>query len=339
MSRAQRSATLGDVAERAGVSAITASRILNGSRGAAPVAPATRRRVERAATALGYRLNAVARAMRHRRSGMVGAVVANSAAGLSHVNLPGYEYLLGLNQGLDERGYVLSLVRLAEAEDGVDARNRALDEHLLDAVVVVGFLPAGSAARIRRSIRAPIWLDTDVDEPRGCLRRDEVAAGRDAARLLLASGRRRVLWPQRPPAARAHYSFAQREAGARAACADAGAAFTAIALTDDFACDPAVLRRAVGASDAGLLAADPQMTRALQWWLGLLGIRPGHDVGLATCDADSHLARLCPGLSRVEVDRFALGRRAAAMAADCAESGKAPASALVASAVVAGDTA
>jgi DNA-binding LacI/PurR family transcriptional regulator len=50
---------MADVAERAGVSVMTVSRVLNGFPG---VAEATRRRVEDAVSALGYRANTAARA-------------------------------------------------------------------------------------------------------------------------------------------------------------------------------------------------------------------------------------------------------------------------------------
>ena len=65
--------TLRDVAERAGVSAMTASRVL---RDDPRVLPATRDRVRAAAAALGYRPNEVARSLRlGRGTGLVGLVV------------------------------------------------------------------------------------------------------------------------------------------------------------------------------------------------------------------------------------------------------------------------
>lgn len=66
--------TLSDVAAKAGVSAKTVSRVLNGS---AHVAPITRDRVLRAVEALGYRPNAVARALVTGRSGVFGVVIAD----------------------------------------------------------------------------------------------------------------------------------------------------------------------------------------------------------------------------------------------------------------------
>jgi LacI family transcriptional regulator len=66
------SATLNDVARLAGVSKSTVSNVI---RGVEPVAEDTRTRVEEAIEALGYRPNAVARALRERTTQILGMVV------------------------------------------------------------------------------------------------------------------------------------------------------------------------------------------------------------------------------------------------------------------------
>ena len=64
--------TIKDVAERAGVSTATASRVLSGGR---KVSPELTERVRESARELGYRHNAVARALRHGRTSSVGMIV------------------------------------------------------------------------------------------------------------------------------------------------------------------------------------------------------------------------------------------------------------------------
>ena len=64
--------TISDVARRAGVSKSTVSNVI---RGAVPVAPETRQRVERAIAAVGYHPNAIARALKARTSAALGLVV------------------------------------------------------------------------------------------------------------------------------------------------------------------------------------------------------------------------------------------------------------------------
>lgn len=329
--------TLRDVAAKAGVAAITASRILNGSRSAAPVASATRRKVEAAAAALGYRADAMARAMRHRRSGQIGVVVANVPGHLLS-NLPAYEYILGLNVALDPLGYLVSLVRLTDVAGDRPERVRALEERLLDALVVVGHMPPRVLALLCGRGQRTIWLDTDVDEPAGCLRRDERAAGRDAAGLLIARGRRRILWPVRPEGVRNdHYSSLEREAGAREACAAAGVAFTTRVVGDGP--DDPELPRLLADPALGLLLDGPTATRRMLALLCRHGLVPGRDLGVSATDADEHLDLAWPQLSRVRVRRVDIGRRAAAMVQEMLEQDRVPDSVSIRSEVVAGETA
>ena len=67
--------TLNDVARRAGVSKSTVSNVV---RGATPVAPVTRRRVEAAISELGYRPNEVARALKQRATRTLGLVITDT---------------------------------------------------------------------------------------------------------------------------------------------------------------------------------------------------------------------------------------------------------------------
>ncbi len=64
--------TIRDVAARAGVSVATASNVVNGKR---PVGLASRRKVEDAIAALGYRLDRAASALRGSSTRLVGMVV------------------------------------------------------------------------------------------------------------------------------------------------------------------------------------------------------------------------------------------------------------------------
>ena len=65
-------ATVRDVARKAGVSAMTVSRVINGGVG---VRPETRRRVERAVTELDFVPNGVARGLMSSKSGTLGVIV------------------------------------------------------------------------------------------------------------------------------------------------------------------------------------------------------------------------------------------------------------------------
>lgn len=67
--------TLRDIAQRAGVSVTTASRILNGRETGLPIRDETRRRVVSVADELGYRPNFFARALRGSQSSLLGVIV------------------------------------------------------------------------------------------------------------------------------------------------------------------------------------------------------------------------------------------------------------------------
>lgn len=89
-----------DVARLAGVSQATVSRVLQGS---AKVSPATRERVLAAMKQSGYHPNAAARAMRTRRAGTVGVVVAD-------ITNPFYPQLLeAVGDELDRAGHRMTL--------------------------------------------------------------------------------------------------------------------------------------------------------------------------------------------------------------------------------------
>jgi LacI family transcriptional regulator len=66
--------TIGDVADRAGVSIATVSRVVNGRYG---VAPTTLRRVRAVIDNLGYESSLVARSLRSQRTGVIGILVAD----------------------------------------------------------------------------------------------------------------------------------------------------------------------------------------------------------------------------------------------------------------------
>jgi LacI family transcriptional regulator len=93
-------ATIVDVAEVAGVSWKTVSRVVNGE---ANVRPTTAARIRDAITQLGYQPNAAARSLAGTRSFLIGAITAN----------PSPHYMIALHRGAAEacraRGYHLAL--------------------------------------------------------------------------------------------------------------------------------------------------------------------------------------------------------------------------------------
>ncbi len=91
--RRSNATTLQDVAREAGVSTITASVVLNGSRTATRVSEATRQRIEEVGRRLNYRANGVARALNRRRMDNIGVVGEIPSDG---VNLYFFDVLTGI---------------------------------------------------------------------------------------------------------------------------------------------------------------------------------------------------------------------------------------------------
>ncbi|MFK4069796.1 LacI family DNA-binding transcriptional regulator [Streptomyces sp. NPDC029674] len=186
--------TLRDVAERAGVSAMTASRVL---RDDPQVLPATRERVRAAAADLGYRPNEVARSLRlGRGTGLVGLVITNLANPFysrlalgvdSVVAEHGLKTVIG-NTGQDpdiERALVADL--LARRVDGIIAVPACADQRHLAAAAADG-VPVVLASRPPEGFAAD------------CVLVDDFGGARDATARLLARGHRRIGFLGSPPA-------------------------------------------------------------------------------------------------------------------------------------------
>jgi LacI family transcriptional regulator len=107
--------TLSDVAELAGVSAQTVSRVINGKGG---VADETKTRVIDAIAALGYRPNALARGLATRQSKTIGLIVTDFAQGFFPDTTRGIEHEAALN------GYAVYIASISD--DGQRIRT-ALD--------------------------------------------------------------------------------------------------------------------------------------------------------------------------------------------------------------------
>ncbi|WP_017616294.1 LacI family DNA-binding transcriptional regulator [Nocardiopsis salina] len=124
--------TLGQVAEAAGVSLATASRVLNGSTSTRQVGEELRERVTSSARALGYLPNASAQSLARNSSSLVGLVVHDIAD-------PYFSSVAaGVTQMVEEHGLVLVLGTTDRAPGKESTILAALRSHRAKAVVLVG---------------------------------------------------------------------------------------------------------------------------------------------------------------------------------------------------------
>jgi LacI family transcriptional regulator len=139
-------ATLGDVAQRAGVSAASVSRVLNHP---AKVSDEVRERVVRAMGELGYVRDGAARALASRQSLTIGHVVPTLGIGIFAAGVA------ALQRRLDEFDYQL-LVAASDYDEAKEVRQvRALIERGVDGMALVGQRHAPEIYQLLRTRKLP----------------------------------------------------------------------------------------------------------------------------------------------------------------------------------------
>jgi DNA-binding LacI/PurR family transcriptional regulator len=131
--------TLRHVADEAGVSVTTVSRILNGRETGVPIREATRQRILTAASALGYRPNLMARALRGSRSSLLGVIVRDIADPF-HIQV-----MRGLNIVARDRDYRLFLGHVDYRPDEAAIYGSMFEQSHADGIVIVGDIQGGDA--------------------------------------------------------------------------------------------------------------------------------------------------------------------------------------------------
>lgn len=205
--------TMRDVAAKAGVSAMTVSRVLHDDD---RISPPTRQRVLDAVESLGYRRDETARNLRlGRTAGLVGLVVTN-------LGNPFYSQVaLGAGDAADEHGMN---VLLANTGEDAERERRVIDDLLSRRVDGIIVAPAGedhehlSPARLHGVpvvfvARPAKGIEAD------CVLVDDFGGTREATRLLVRHGHERIGFLGLPPSA---WTGAARYRGFRAALSEAG---------------------------------------------------------------------------------------------------------------------
>lgn len=205
--------TIDDVANAAGVSTATVSRVLNRPDS---VRDALRRRVEAAIASLGYVPHAGARAMMLRRSGTVGAIfpTVDNAIFAKAID--------ALQRRLAEAGLQL-LIATSEYDLGAETRQAVnLVTRGADALVVCGVGQSAELLQFLRHRGLPCVHVMTVDGPSDALRVgfDNAQAMAQAARHLIDLGHRRI--GVLAGITRANDRAAARVEGARRALREAG---------------------------------------------------------------------------------------------------------------------
>lgn len=177
--------TSSDVARHANVSQSAVSRAFTAG---ASVAPATRARIMQAASDLGYRPNALARAMISGRSKLIALVTPH---------FDNYFYapaMQRLSREIQERGYT-NLLFMSDNNDTEDIVQRIL-QYQVDGIIVSGVSLSSSQADLCAKTGIPVVLFNrySISLPASCVVSDNRKGGKLVAEYLVKGGHERIAY-------------------------------------------------------------------------------------------------------------------------------------------------
>lgn len=297
--------TMADVAQRAGVSHQTVSRVLNDS---PAVRPETREAVLRAVDELGYRRNSAARALVTRRSGLIGVLVDEL-----HLYGPA-SAVVSIATAAREAGYGITLDPLWVVTGST--LKAAFDHQLAQSVEAVVLVAAhgedpGDALR---GVDVPVVALDGYLPDRPWIGVDQYTGARMATRHLLDLGHRRVVhvsgprdWPQSQA----------RERGYRESLEEVGAGPGTVIGGDWSARSGYEAGRVIAEEHPGTTAvfvSNDQMALGVIRALSEAGLAVPQDISVVGFDDIPESAYAQPPLTTVRQDFGALGAEAVRLA-------------------------
>ncbi|MET7467010.1 LacI family DNA-binding transcriptional regulator [Nonomuraea sp. NPDC005501] len=308
--------TITTIAERAGVSIASVSRVLNGL----PTRQETVRKVMAAAEELGYVRNAVARSLKSRRTHQVAFAMAD-------VGNPAYLAMLReIQPVLKAAGYRLVLHSTgAVVADEIDVLH-SLGERYVDGMIMVPLRVTEAHLQMLAAARAPVVVIGSVPEgtPVDNVRADSRTGVRLAVDHLHGLGRRRIALVNGPTDT---VPGAARGAAYREALAELGLPYDEdlVEIGDFYRAEGAravaALLNRVGDVDALLCANDLIALGALDV-LRAAGRRVPEDVAVVGMDDTDLAAASWPSLTSVSLGSAERGRAAAELLLDRLQEGE-----------------
>jgi LacI family transcriptional regulator len=299
-------ATIHDVAQRAGVSIATVSRVLNEK---GDVRETTRERVQEAASELGYSVDSVGRALASQRTRLVGVVVGDNA-GHRDLSLMFFgKVLSAISRRLGQLGYEPLLIQDADAGAA----------HRFDAAILIG-IDADDPLVLELAGREIPLVGVDVrcgGDNSAFVGSDHVGGVRLALAHLRSLGHRRIAH-----IAGAVNTFAGAERLETFLAESPGISAEYVRYGD--------FSSASGYLEACALLALPELPTAIVAGSDLMalaalqaiwesGRRPGRDIAVVGFDDLEAAALAHPPLTTIRQDRHELGTVAAECAVDLLE--------------------
>jgi DNA-binding LacI/PurR family transcriptional regulator len=304
-------ANLKTIAQQAGVSVETVSRVLNGRyRGGQQRGKDRVAQITQIARQLGYRANAAARSMQTHRTMQIGVVLTvDPRSQLTHAAAS--ETVFGINSRLMQDGYIMTLAPIAHQPDADGSESRALREKTLDGVILLDDLQPALNEAMADLPLPKVWVNTGPLLAQDCVGRNEIEAGELCLEALADLGYGHVVYLDRAEAT--HFSFCERWQGVRRAARQRKVQLQRFSVELGRRIQLSQTLRSTIAHRAALAVSDVYLARRVQTELALDGICAGRDYALACCDDSDELKETFPELARVSFDRFNMGRLAADM--------------------------
>ena len=304
-----RKVTLIDVAVRAGVSATTASYILNGRSAQMRISPDTARRVRKAATDLGYRPNRSARSLRTATTKTIGVISDFVASGqfASHM-------LTGASAAARLCDH---LVVIGETEGDPDVEALLIQEMVdrqVDGIVYAALTTATVTAPALLAQRRTVLLNcVDASSSFTAVLPDEFEGGRSAASELLESGFGQDVYVVGQDPTPNAIAGALRLQGIRARFREAGRELGGVVPCDwavHEAYDAVDGWLTGGARPAALICLNDRIAMGAYQALAAHGLRVPTDVSVVSFDGSELAGWLRPEVTSVALPFTELGARA-----------------------------
>lgn len=295
--------TIFSIAERAGVSIASVSRVLNG----VGARRDTVERVERAAAELGYVPNAVARSLKGGRTRQL-------TFAMPDIGNPVYVAMVRAIQAVTKAaGYRLLLHSTDAVVEDELAVLRSLGDRTSDGLIICPIRITDAHVEALRTAAGPVVVIGSLPDgvPVDSVRADSVAGAALAVRHLHETGRRRIAFVNGPSDT---VPGGNRDAGYRAALDDCGLVYDPdLVVHTDFGIESGAeaTDRLLAARPDAVFCANDQLALGAARALHARGLRIPEDVAVAGMD-DSVLAQAgWPPLTSVDLGSTERGRRAA----------------------------
>ena len=314
MAIAKKRATIKDVAAQAGVSYQTVSRVINDQPG---VTPETRRRVEQAIEALGYRPNLAARSLPRRRSNIIGLIIPYNADYLFRD-----PHLLAQISGIDAEAnaqdYNILLSTAGNDGSGVEAYERFVRNQAADGALVIETAGQPAGVKLLTQQNYP-WVTLGYsDYLEGQIYAVHVDDQDGAAKLtrhLLERGHRRI-GIINGPSTGAVVAMEKRLAGHVQALSEAGVVFDSkLMVYGDYTrpSGQAATEHLLSLTNppTAIFAFNDRMAMGAVWALTSAGLRVPDDIAVAGFDDIPAAADFSPSLTTVRQPSKQIGQVAA----------------------------